>query len=234
MLPIEWARESAESEPVALRRQIRWRLPGVKTRGCVHQLVSSRQAPPTVLALALAGADIEPTTETRQIVALLRDRYKDMGWPPEFIRAFECEDRKDLESRLNGCRDHVVHIAGHLGPDGLQVGGEMLKAETLAARLNESEARLIVLNGCDGGTVKSPLAVEYLTLADRLVHDGRVPEVVAHRAKIAVSDSLVFARAFYQTFFGKTSSFDVAQAVFEARKAGSARLQLCPVVISQR
>jgi hypothetical protein len=233
-MPMEWARETADAEPIALRRPIRWRLPGVGTRGCVHQLVSTREIPPTVLALALAAEDVEPTTETRQVAALLRERYQEMSWPPEFIRTVACDSGKDFMTWLNGCRDHVVHIAGHLGPDGLQVGKDLVPAESLAAALSSSEVRLVVLNGCDGGTVKSPLAVEYLTLADRLVRDGHVPEVVAHRAKIAVSDALVFALSFYKTFFRKTGGFDPAQAVLEARKAGSARLRLCPVVISQR
>jgi len=233
-LPIEWARETAEAEPLALRRQIRWRLPGVATRKCVHELISTREIPPTVLALALEAADVEPTTETRQLTTMLRDRYREMSWPPEFIRAVKCDNGRDLMSWLNGCRDHIVHISGHLGPDGLQVGDDLVPAESLAIALNNSDVRMIVLNGCDGGTVRSPLAVEYLTLADRLVRDGHIPEVVAHRAKIAVSDALVFALSFYKLLFEKKGGFDPAQAVFEARKAGSARLRLCPVVISQR
>jgi hypothetical protein len=233
-LPIEWARETADAEPMALRRPIRWRLPGVETRRCVHHLVSNREIPPTVLVLALAAADVEPTEETRQVTALLRDRYREMAWPPEFVRSAECKSGGDFLSRLNGCPDHVVHIAGHLGPDRVQVGNDPVMAECLATALNNSEVRLVVLNGCDGGTVKSPLAVEYLTLADRLVRDGHVSEIVAHRAKIAVSDALKFALSFYKVFFGKTGGFDAAQAVFQARKAGSARLRLSPVVISQR
>jgi hypothetical protein len=234
-LPIEWARETAAAEPIALRRTIRWRLRGVETgRRRVYELVSSREMPPTVLVLALTAADVEPTTETRQVDALLRNCYREMSWPPEFIRVAKSDSPEDFLTRLNGCRDHVVHIAGHLGPSGLQVGGNLVSAESLAAALSNSEVRMVVLNGCDGGTVKSPLSVEYLTLADRLVRDSHIPEVVAHREKISVSDALLFALSFYRKFFGKTGGFDPAQAVFEARKAGSDRLRLCPVVISQR
>lgn len=233
-LPIEWMRETADAEAISLRRQIRWRLPVGGTRDCVHKLVSRREVPPTVLLLSLAAKDVEPTTETRQVAAVVGERYREMNWPPEFIRTFECNSAKGLLTWLNGSRDQVIHIAGHLGPTGLEVGGEPVSDESFVAALKNSEARLVVLNGCDGGTVRSPLAVEYLTLADRLVRDGHVPEVVAHRTKIAVFDALVFALSFYPTFFQKTGGFDAAQAVFEARKAGSARLQLCPVVISQR
>jgi hypothetical protein len=232
-LPLEWARETADAEPIAVRRPIRWQLPKVNARGRVRDMVAHREFPPTFLALALAADDVEPTTETRQVSTILQDRYRELGWPPEIIRTVECHSREDLMSWLKGCRDHVVHIAGHLGPEGLQVGKDLVPAESIAKELFPSDVRLMVLNGCDGGTVKSPLAVEYLTLADRLVRDGRVPEVVAHRAKIAVSDALMFALSFYQTFFAKTGGFDAAQAVTQARKAGSARLRLCPIVISE-
>jgi CHAT domain-containing protein len=121
-----------------------------------------------------------------------------------------------------------------LGPTGLQVGDELVEPDVFAALLNDSEVRLVVLNGCEGGRVSSPLAVEYLTLADRIVRDGRVSEVVAHRVKITDADALAFAILFYNAFFGKSGGFDPARAAFHARKAGSLRLRLSPVVISQR
>jgi len=89
----------------------------------------------------------------------------------------------------------------------------------------------VILHGTQGGTPKSPLAFEYATLAERIVRDGKVSEIVAHRGLLSEVDGLAFARTFYESFFRQ---FDPAQAAYEARKAGSKVLRLSPITISQR
>jgi hypothetical protein len=121
-----------------------------------------------------------------------------------------------------------------MGGDGLQVGDDRIAPITLTNELQESDVRLIVLNGCEGGKPASPVAVSYLTLAERLVRDGRIPEVIAHRNEISESDALAFAKAFHTEFFSSKDGFDPARAVFKARRAGSECLRYSPVVISQR
>lgn len=94
--------------------------------------------------------------------------------------------------------------------------------------------RLVVLNGCEGGKSTSPVAVAYRTLAERLIRDGKVPEVVAHRRKISEKDALEFAKEFHRAFFDRKEGFEPARAARVARKAGSPALRYSPVVISQR
>lgn len=233
-VPIEWARESHQAEPIAVRRPTRWYLPNVETRPSVFESVASRDIPPTALVLGLEGPDINVQQQTRQVVELLHDRYQGLGWPPEFVTREECKSVEEAYKILQACQDQVVHIAGHMGGEGLQVGEEILDQMKLATALQNGDTRLVVLNGCEGGKTETPLAVDYLTLADRLIRDAAVTEVVAHRGKISESDALAFAKAFHAAFFSGEDGFDTSRAVFKARKSGSDALRYWPVVISQR
>ena len=233
-VPIEWARESHQAEPIAVRRPTRWRLPDVEARPSVFESVASQDIPPTTLVLGLDGPGINVQEQTRQVVELLRDRYEDLGWPPEFVTREERKSVEEASKLLQACQDQVVHIAGHMGGEGLQVGDDVLDQKRLAGALQNGDTRLVVLNGCEGGKTETPLAVDYLTLADRLIRDAAVTEVVAHRGKISESDAQAFAKAFHTAFFSGEDGFDTARAVFKARRSGSDALRYWPVVISQR
>ena len=230
-VPIEWTRENAETKPVAVRRPICWRLPFEKTRKCFFETFSSSELPPTILILALESDDITPEAEQRELKERIDKIYRKNYWPPELIRSRVCKTVQDLESRLTNCMEQVVHVAGHIGSKGLRVSSDILTSEKVARALSNSDVRLIVLNGCDGGTPQSPLAFEYATLAECLVRDGNVPEIVAHRGPLRDDDGLAFALTFYESFF---SQFDPARAAFEARRTGSEDLEYSPIVISQR
>jgi hypothetical protein len=233
-IPIEWACETPRDEPIAVQRPVCWRLPDVDTRPSVFDSIASNAIPPTTLILALPGRNINPGEQGRQLNELLRSRYEDLGWPPELVSYPECKNASQVLSYLRRCRQQVVHIAGHMGGGGLQVGEEQIGAIELASALQESEVRLVVLNGCEGGKSTSPVAVAYRTLAERLIRDGKVPEVVAHRRKISEKDALEFAKEFHRAFFDRKEGFEPARAARVARKAGSPALRYSPVVISQR
>lgn len=230
-VPIEWTLENADNEPIALRRPIRWRLPGFKTRNCLFNELSSGALPPAVLLLALDADLITPAKEVRELKSQLDKIYNEYCWPKELIRTMECNSVKELKSRLIGCKEQVVHVAGHLGSGGLQVLSELLAPEGVADALSISDVRLMVLNGCEGGSPQSPISFEYATLMERIVRDGKVPEVVAHRGPLTDDDGMAFACKFYDCYFRK---FDPSLAAFEARKAGSNNLRLLPITISQR
>jgi len=233
-IPIEWACETQDDQPIAARRPVRWHLPDVDTRTSVFDSIASNAIPPTTLILALAGPNINPGEQVRKLDGLLRGRYETLGWPPEFVTYGECEKGEDVLQRLRGCQQQVVHLAGHMGRDGLQVGNDVVDSGAMADALRESDVRLVVLNGCEGGKPKSLVAVDCLTLADSLIRDANVAEVVAHRGKISESDALAFAEVFYAVFFDSSDGFEPARAAFKARKAGSPNLRYWPVVISQR
>lgn len=230
-VPIEWTREYADAEPIAVRRPISWRLPFEQTRNCLFDDISSGALPPSVLILALDAEDISPQQELRELKSQLDKIYYESFWPQELVRPMVCRNSQELESCLTDCKEQIVHIAGHLNNNGLQVSSEMLKAEDLAKALSNSDVRILVLNGCEGGTPRSPLAFEYATLAERIVRDANVPEIVGHRGLLREDDGLAFALKFYECFF---CYFDPAKAAFEARKAGSNDLRLSPIIISQR
>ena len=232
--PVEWACESVDDEPLGVRRSVRWRLPEARVRDCIFNMIAKNTIPPTTLILSLANPDINPREQVRQLNDLLRAKYRDLGWPPELVSTFECQSVADALSRLRGCREHVVHIAGHMGSDGLQTGGKQVTARDLTGVLRASDVRLAVLNGCEGGKSASPVASSYLTLADRLIRDAGIPEVVAHRCKISETDALEFSKAFYASFFDTDDGFDTARSAVSGRKAGPPLLRYSPVVISQR
>jgi hypothetical protein len=233
-VPVEWACETGHDQPIAVRRPIRWRLAEVDTRPTVFESITSNAMPPATLVLALAGPDINPGQQVRQVSELLRAHYDALGWPPELVAHFECQNRDEVLLRLHRCQRQVIHIAGHMGGEGLQVGTDRVDATEFAEALQESDARLVILNGCEGGKSTSPVAVDYLTLTEHLIRDAAVPEVVAHRSKINDSDALNFAKAFHHAFFDGKDGFEPARAAFKARKAGSPYLRYSPVVISQR
>jgi hypothetical protein len=233
-VPVEWVCESQDDEPLGVRRPVRWRLPDVDGRACVFDSIAENAIPPTALILALAGPVINPQEQMRRLNQLLRSRYEALGWPPEFVDAAVCRSVGDVLSRLKSCQEQVVHIAGHMGKDGLQVGGERVAANDLTRALRESDVRLVVLNGCEGGRPASPVASAYLTLADRLIRDAGIPEVVAHRCKISEEDALAFAEAFHTAFFNSNDGFGPASSAVQGRKAGPTLLRYSPVVISQR
>lgn len=233
-VPIEWVCESQDDEPLAVRRPVRWHLREIRGRACVSDSIAKKAIPPNALVLALASRNINPQEQMRRLKLVLRSRYQALGWPPEFVGEFECRSVNDVLSRLRGCQEQVVHITGHMGAAGLQVGGELLQAIDLASAFRASDVRLVVLNGCEGGKSKSPVASAYLTLADRLIRDADIPEIVAHRCKISESDALAFAEAFYTAFFRSDDGFDPAKSAMEGRKAGPSRLRYSPVVLSQR
>jgi hypothetical protein len=230
-VPFEWAREYDDADPIAVRRPICWRLPFKQTRNCLFDDLSSGALPPAVLILALDAEDISPQKELRELKGQLDKIYYDYFWPQELIRTMVCRTVIELESRLTDCKEQILHLAGHLSSDGLQVSSEILAGEDLTKALSKSDVRMIVLNGCKGGTPRSPLAFEYATLAERLIRDASVPEIVGHRGLLREDDGLAFARNFYECFFRQ---FDPARAAFEARKAGSYDLRLSPIIISQR
>jgi hypothetical protein len=230
-VPIEWAREYEAAEPIAVRRPICWRLPFKQTRKCLFDDLSSGALPPAVLILALDAEDISPQKELRELKGQLDKIYYEYFWPQELIRPMVCNSVQKLESRLTDCKEQILHVAGHLSSDGLQVSSEILAAEDLTRALSKSDVRMIVLNGCKGGTPRSPLAFEYATLAERIIRDAGVPEIVGHRGLLREDDGLAFARKFYDCYF---HHFDPARAAFEARKAGSKYLRLSPIAISQR
>jgi hypothetical protein len=232
--PVEWACDTPRDPPIAVRRQVRWRIESVDTRPTIFEDVVSNDIPPRTVILSLDSRNIDPGEQTHQLNELLRDRYEALGWPPELVIHEERCNRRNVLFWLSSRRVQVLHIAGHMGGDGLQLGDDRIDPITLTNELQESDVRLIVLNGCEGGRPTSPVAVSYLTLAERLVRDGRIPEVIAHRNEISESDALAFAKGFHTKFFDSKDGFDAARAAFEGRRAGSERLRYSPVVISQR
>ncbi|HKA07818.1 MAG TPA: CHAT domain-containing protein, partial [Gemmataceae bacterium] len=229
--PLEWTRENEQSEPVAVRRPMRWRLAGMDTRRCLFDELSDGCLPPKILLLAAEADDINPKAEVGALKSQLQDLYRERNWPAQFVCAQDCETAKKLSTCVAGCCDQIVHFAGHLGATGLRTGSELLPAAELAAALATSDVRLLVLNGCEGGTPQSPTAFAYATLVERVVRDAGVPEVVAHRGLLSDSDAGSFARVFYR---GLLDHFDPSRAVFHARKKGSNELRLSPVLVSQR
>jgi hypothetical protein len=233
-VPFEWACESQDDEPIAVRRPVRWRLPDVHCRPCVFDSIAANNIPPTALILSLAAPDINPSEQLRRLNQRLRTRYEVLGWPPEFVDAIECRNMNQVLERLHRCQAQVVHFAGHMGGEGLQVSGELVRANDIAAELRVSDVRIVVLNGCEGGESTSPVASAYLTLADRLMRDAHIPEIVAHRCKITESDAINFGEAFHAAFFNNKDGFDPSKSALEGRIAGSSLLRFSPVVISQR
>nr|WP_041756049.1 TIR domain-containing protein [Bradyrhizobium sp. ORS 278] len=234
LLPVEWTCETEHDEPLAVRRPVRWRLHDVVTRSCIFQGIASNSNPPATLLLSLPSPDINPSGQVRRLRDALRSSYDQLGWPPELVVTYEGAGVDDVLSRLRGCQEQVVHIAGHMGDAGLQIRDEILSASVLAAALRKSDVRLLVLNGCEGGKPASPLALAYLTLADRLVRDACIPEVVGHRCKISESDAQSFGESFFAAFFSREDGFEPASAAVSGRKSGSKLLRYSPVVISQR
>jgi hypothetical protein len=233
-MPIEWMCESQADEPLAVRQPVRWRLLDANCRPSIFDSVGAQSVPPTALILALDGRDIKPSEQKRHLHQLLRSRYDALHWPPELVASVECHSVDEVLSRLRNCEEQILHIAGHMGGAGLEVGGKLVPAIDLAAALHGSDVRLVVLNGCEAGKPTSPLATAYLTLADRLIRDAQIPEVVAHRCKITEDDALAFAEAFHTAFLSSKQGFDPARAAVQGRKAGSNLLRYSPVVISQR
>jgi hypothetical protein len=233
-VPIEWARETQDDEPLAVRRPVRWRLPEAESRTAIFDDVAANAVPPTTLVLSLAGSDINSQEQMRRLNTLLRLRYETLGWPPELVSALECSSVSDVLVKLNCCQEQVVHIVGHMGDAGLKVGDELLPATELTTALRRSDVRLLILNGCEAAKPGSQMASAYLTLADRLIRDAGVNEVVAHRCKISEADALAFAEAFHFAFFNSNEGFDCARSAMSGRKAGSQLLRYSPVVLSQR
>ena len=230
-LPVEWARENAETDAICLRRQVRWRLPYRDHRDALVEDLSSRAMPPRWLLVALKGDGIDPEAEIRQVGQTLADLYRAQDWPPEFVKTVACEGDKDVQAQLQGCSYEVVHLSGHMGSHALQVGGDEIASDTLGQWLANSKVRLVVLNGCEGARPRSSVALYSVAMADRIVDLGKVPEVVAHRRPLTDSDSVKFATSFCSAF---ARSFDAVAACFEARRAGSEQLRYSPLVISQR
>lgn len=230
-VPIEWARENAETEPVCVRRQIRWILPHSETRQPLIEDVSTRALPPRYLLLALKGEHIDPKREIDGLRGELVELYLKNDWPPEFVRAEVCQNVDAVKLQLENCSFDIVHIAGHMGADALQVASEQISSEVLGRWLAESAVRLVVLNGCEGARPASDLALHGAAIADKLVQLGKVPEVVAHRIRLTDADGMAFASSFARAF---VKTFDAAAACFDARRAGSIDLRLSPVLFSQR
>ncbi len=233
-MPIEWACESQDDEPFATRRPVRWRLKNAETRQTIFEGLKENALPPATLFLALNSPEINPLAQVRQLQELVRTQYEALGWPPELVTQQICNGVEDALAVLEGCQRQVVHVAGHMGSDGFQVGDKILEATHLVNALQQSEVRLIVLNGCSGAGIFSSVAVEYLSLSERLIRDAKVPEVVAHRIEISEDDALAFAREFHIAFFNASDGFEPATATLRARKVGSKALRYSPVAISQR
>jgi hypothetical protein len=230
-IPVEWARENDRTDPVCMRRQIRWMLPYTEHRLPLIDELSARALPPRCMLLALKGDHINPEGEIHQLQQELANLYRKNDWPPEFVKAVVCESRGDVEALLQGCSSEIVHIAGHMASGALQVAAEQIASDEVGQWLASSKVRLLVLNGCEGALAGSPLALYSVAIADRIVQLGRVPEVVAHRLALTEVDGVAFAVNFARAFIG---TFDAAAACFEARRVGSANLKLSPVLISQR
>jgi hypothetical protein len=232
--PVEWARETQDDEPLATRRPVRWRLRKADTRLAALESFIDNALPPAALFLALNNTGINPAEQVNQLRDLVRTQYEALGWPSELVASESCSSPDDVLGALGGRQRQIVHVAGHMGGAGFQVNGQLVEANRLAAALRSSDIRLIVLNGCSGAGISSPVAVDYLTLAERLIRDGAVPEVVAHRTEINEEDALAFAREFHSAFFNAHDGFEPASATLKARKAGSIALRYSPVAISQR
>ena len=231
---IEWACESQDDEPLATRRSVRWRLNKIDARRTVFDSLKDNTFPPATLLLALSNPGINPEQQTRQLHELVRSHYEALGWPPELVASKNCDSVDEVLAELQGCKRQILHVAGHMGGEGFLVKERVLEASRVVNALQQSEVQLIVLNGCSGGGVSSPVAVEYLTLGERLVRDAQVPEVVAHRIEISEDDALAFAREFHSAFFSASDGFNPATATLRARKAGSSALRYAPIAISQR
>jgi hypothetical protein len=232
--PVEWARETQDDEPLATRRPVRWRLRKADTRLTALESFIDNALPPAALFLALNNTGINPLDEVNQLRDLVRSHYEALGWPSELVASRACSSPDDVLGALRGHQRQIVHVAGHMGGAGFQVNGQLVEANRLAATLQSSDIRLIVLNGCSGASRSSPVAVDYLTLAERVIRDGAVPEVVAHRTEINEEDALAFAWQFHSAFFSANDGFEPASATLKARKAGSIALRYSPVAISQR
>jgi TIR domain-containing protein len=231
---IEWACESQDDEPLATRRPVRWRLKKIDARQTVFDSLKQNAFPPATLLLALNNPGINPEQQTRQLHELVRSHYEALGWPAELVARKDCNSVDEVLAELQGCKRQILHVAGHMGGEGFLVKEQDLDATLVVKALQQSEVQLIVLNGCSGGGVSSRVAVEYLTLGERLVRDAKVPEVVAHRIEISEDDALAFAREFHSAFFSASDGFNPATATLRARKAGSIALRYAPVAISQR
>jgi hypothetical protein len=230
--PLEYTRQGRDGEPLALLRPVRWRLKKATTRTSLHQDRTDRALPPSVLLLALAAEDLgTPDREVREVSQLLRGEYRKLAWPDARIETRQVGSADELLRTLTDVRHGIVHVAGHSGYAGLQVGRELVPGEKIAQALNGSDVRLLVLNGCSAAAPRSPLATGTVSLVDLLVTRGRVAEIVAHRNEITDEDAVAFALRFFSEF---CRDLDVGRAVREARTAGSERLQLTPIAVSNR
>jgi hypothetical protein len=230
-IPVEWARENADTDPISWRRQLRWRLAFADHRVPLIEELPDRVLPPRCLLLALKGAHIHPEAEVIALKQALTELYVKLDWPPNFIDLAVCENQDDVETRLRRCSHEVVHVAGHMDGDNLQVASSKIPADEVGQWFANSNVRLVLLNGCDGAVAGSTLALHSISLADRLVQRGRVPEVVAHRMRLNEQDGQAFAISFHGAFL---KSFDAVDACFAARQVGSLQLGLSPILISQR
>ena len=226
-VPIEWACETSVRHADRLPPTGALASAHIKTRPTVFESIASSAIPPTTLILALAGRNINPGKEVRQLNGLLRGRGQGSGWPPQSYDHSDCQTVDEVLFWLRGCKRQVVHLAGHMGGAGLQIGDDLVDPIILAGVLQESDVRLVVLNGCEGGKSTSLVAVDCLTLADRLIRDAGVAEVVAHRGKIGETRcSSPLPRSSTRNFLTVTTGLSPLGLPLRPRSTGSQNLTL--------
>lgn len=230
--PLEFAHRGPGTDYLALLRAMRWTLKNASARSSLHAMRTEREMPPSVLLLELASDLAGPPREIAELSTCIRDEFVRLGWPVSRVRSKRIESPLALLRTLENTRHGIVHLAGHMGPGGVEVAGERVDGEALGRALNDSQVRLLVLNGCGTAEAEAGAESTSLTLAELLVRRGRVPEVVAHRGSILENDAVNFALRFYVEFL---LDLDLGRAVFEARCTGrTSKMRLMPVAISQR
>jgi hypothetical protein len=232
---LEIATQGSQGTAVALLRPIRWKLLNLPARPSLHEAREAGALPPGAHLLGLQSPTLgELQRELRRLGEALGNAYERLGWPRARVSYTLARSKAELMASLElmaSSRKEILHLAGHAGPDGLELDGEHIDAHELAKALGDSQVRLLVINGCSAASPRSPLAKGVISLVDALVRWGRVPEVVAHRTELRDDEATAFAERFYGEFL---SALDLGRAVYEARRSGGEALRLSPVAISQR
>jgi CHASE2 domain-containing sensor protein len=124
-----------------------------------------------------------------------------------------------------GARPNILHFIGHAEFDGskgfLQIDGQapddFIDDEWLTqVFIGNSDAKLIVLNTCEGATVSDIEA--FAGIAPQLVMGG-VPAVVAMQYPVLDDDAITFAKVFYRELFLGGSRGRIEVAITAARRA---------------
>jgi hypothetical protein len=192
------------------------------------------QAPLRVLLVASnTGGGIDPDAEVDALQVKIAARAARIAMRIE-VHKLRTEEAslEEVKRRLDHCRYHIVHFAGHsthdeqqgessslLFWDGPGTTGQVvpLTAATLQTLLRGGQTSLLFLSCCRGtasGGQEMLYDGDALGLADAAVHAG-VPAVLGFRWAVADESARSFAESFYDALL---TSRDPAEAALSARK----------------